>query len=67
MSAENPNLLVRPSIAHHSNGPNWKEDSKRLRYFIVQPGVANFFDVDIISLLEDPNLLSGYGTKNTYS
>lgn len=51
-------LLVRPRVAHHSNGFDREKDSKCLRDLIVKSGFSDFFDINTISLLQNLHLIT---------
>lgn len=58
------NLLVSPGVSHDPHCLHRQEHGERLTNLVVETGVANFIDVDLVSLLEDFDLFASDRTQN---
>ena len=60
-------LFICPFVTHHTNSLYGQQHCKRLTDLVVDSGLADFFDVDAIGLLEDLDLLASNGTEDPNS
>lgn len=57
-------LFVCPLITHDADSLDREQHSERLTNLVVQTGLANLRDVDVICLLENLDLLAGDWSEN---
>ena len=60
-------LFICPLVTHHTDSLYGQQHCKRLTDLVVDSGLADFFDVDAIGLLEDLDLLASNGTEDPNS
>ena len=57
-SAQCDGVLVGTLITHDPDGADGKEDCTSLPYIVIQPPLAHHRHIDVVSILEDLDLLS---------
>src|SRR5262249_58072431 len=52
------NVIIGAIIAHHTDGAHRQQHGKWLPDIVVEPGAANFLDVDVVGAPQDVELFS---------
>lgn len=60
-----PYLLVRPLVSHDTDSLHGQQDSERLADLVIQSCLAYLFDVYVICVLKNLDLLARYRAEDT--
>ena len=60
-------LLISPTVPHDTDRLHRKEHCECLTDLVVEAGITDLLNVDLVCLLEDLDLIARDGSKNTDS